>query len=145
MNWGHKILITIVAFILIMLSMVYVAMKQTNEMEDANYYEKEMKYQARIDAAHNLNEAGNDTILTLSKEGVSILIPEKLRTDFENGKIEFLRSNDQKKDLTINFTTDSSGQFFVERSKFTTGFYKAKIDWDNEQKHFYKEQVIYIE
>ena len=45
MNWGHKILIVYATFIIAMLGMVYVASKQTNEMQDENYYVKELKYQ----------------------------------------------------------------------------------------------------
>ena len=48
MNWGHKITIVILTFIIGMLGMVYVASKQTNEMFDSNYYEKELKYQNYI-------------------------------------------------------------------------------------------------
>jgi hypothetical protein len=50
MNWGHKIAIVIAAFVIGMLSMVYFASQQTNEMIDDNYYQKELAYQDIINA-----------------------------------------------------------------------------------------------
>lgn len=144
MNWGHKIAIVIIAFILIMLGMVYVAYRQTNEMEDTNYYEKELKYQSKIDAANNLNEAGGDSILSQDNRGVIVHIPGALMTDFKNGRIEFLRSDSEQKDFNLNFAPDTSGIFLIDRSKFSYGIYKARIQWENGTKHYYKEQAIFL-
>lgn len=144
MNWGHKITIVIVAFIIIMLSMVYVAMRQTNEMEDANYYDKELKYQNKIDAANNLSASGTDSILSQNSKAVMIQIPKKLIADFKNGTLEFLKSDDQKKDLNLSFKPDTAGIFSIEKSKFVQGFYKARISWDNGAEHYYKEETISV-
>jgi len=67
MNWGKSITIVIVSFIAIVLGMVYVASKQTNEMIDKNYYDKEIKYQTLIDAAENLNKVSKDSLITQSQ------------------------------------------------------------------------------
>ncbi len=52
MNWGARIAILIVTFVVSMIGMVVVAFQQTNEMTDANYYQKELEYQHRPDATH---------------------------------------------------------------------------------------------
>lgn len=145
MNWGYKILIVIIAFILIMLGMVYVAMQQTNDMEDTNYYEKELKYQSKIDASNNLNAYNSDSILLQLKDAVQIRIPEGLDTDFKNGSLEFLRSDDKRKDVNVSFLPDSAGVFKISKSRFTHGFYKVRIAWDNGAQHYYKETSISIQ
>jgi regulatory protein YycI of two-component signal transduction system YycFG len=55
MNWGRGLTLFIVGFILAMLGMVYIAFKQSNEMIEDNYYDREVKYQEIIDAKSNLN------------------------------------------------------------------------------------------
>ena len=55
MSWGYKILIVYILFIGMILGMVYVASRQTNEMQDDNYYAKELVYQSVIDGKNNLN------------------------------------------------------------------------------------------
>ena len=44
MNWGYKILFVIILFVVGMVGMVIVAFKQSNEMLDTNYYERELQY-----------------------------------------------------------------------------------------------------
>lgn len=145
MNWGHKITLVIVVFIISMLAMVFVAFKQTNEMMDTNYYEKELKYQSLIDAAHNLNAVSNEALLTQTGEGLRLSIPPALAGNFENGSIEFLRNNDEKKDITLSFKPDAQGLFLIPPSRVSPGSYKVRIKWDSDKKAYYREQNIVIE
>ena len=54
MSWGYRVLIILGIFLVGMISMVIVATKQTNEMIDSDYYEKELAYQQVIDARKRL-------------------------------------------------------------------------------------------
>ncbi len=144
MNWGHKITIVIVGFIIAMLGMVYLAYQQTNEMVDTNYYEKELKYQLKIDASDNLNAATHDTLITQSNDALIITIPENLRTAFANGKLEFIKNDDKKKDFSLHFQPDANGLFIIPKDKFTNGFYKIRIQWESNHKNYYHEQDIVV-
>ena len=53
MNWGYKLIVVIAVFLIAMLAMVGVAYKQSNEMVESNYYDKEINYQSLINAASN--------------------------------------------------------------------------------------------
>ena len=63
MNWGKGLTLFIVGFMLAMLGMVYLAFKQTNEMIEDNYYDREVKYQQIIDAKLNLNPLLSEFLL----------------------------------------------------------------------------------
>lgn len=144
MNWGYKIMFVIIAFIIAMLSMVYVAMQQDNEMVDKNYYAQELKYQTLIDAAHNLNEVSSAPLLKQSAAGIEVQIPVTLLSGFRNGRIEFIRNDDQNKDISLDFSPDSNGLFLIDQSKFYPGPYKARIGWDSQEKKYYEEQELNI-
>ncbi len=144
MNWGHKITLTIVVFIIAMLSMVFIAFQQNNEMMDDNYYDKELKYQSLIDASQNLNEESSDTLIEKTEKGFLITIPAKLRTNFKNGKIEFIGNEDRKKDFTLKIEPDSMGLFLIEPAKLSRGSYKVRILWENEGKSYYREQNLTV-
>ncbi len=145
MNWGHKITFVIITFILAMLTMVYVAMQQTNEMVDKNYYAQELKYQTLIDAAHNLNAVSTEPLVLQNPDGrVAVQIPAALLPGFKNGKIEFLRNDDQDKDISLEFSPDTTGVFLIDQAKFSPGLYKARIGWDSQEKQYYEEQEINI-
>lgn len=145
MNWGHKLTIVIAAFIIIMLGMVYIAFRQTNEMMDEGYYAKELKYQSYIDASKNLNSVSTEAILSQQAEGIVVRIPESLIAGFANGKIEFLRNDNEKKDLLVNVTPDATGIFIIDQSKFSLGKYIARIQWESKGKPYYREETLILD
>jgi nitrogen fixation protein FixH len=144
MNWGHKISIVIISFIVIMLSMVFVAFKQTNEMIENNYYDREIKYQSMIDAAANLNSLSSDSVIVQNTNNLEVQIPKNLVKEFTKGKIEFVKNDDEKKDQLIAFAPDVNGSFSINKAKFSSGAYTAKIEWTSGSKTYYREQKIII-
>jgi hypothetical protein len=145
MNWGHKLTVVIGIFILAMLSMVYLAFQQTNDMVDTNYYDKELKYQLKIDAAQNLNAASTEVLVTQFEKNVKILLPKNLIKNFANGKLEFLKSDDKRRDLNLSFQPDTAGQFIIDGKRFVRGLYKVRLQWESEDKSYYREQDLMLE
>jgi uncharacterized membrane protein len=72
MSWGYKILIVYILFIGMILGMVYVASRQTNEMQDDNYYAKELVYQSVIDGKNNLNALTEKLVVENTSDAVQI-------------------------------------------------------------------------
>lgn len=144
MNWGYKILVVIIVFLLAMFTMVFIAYKQTNDMVDKNYYDKEMKYQSLIDAADNLNKIGHDSLIRQNESCILIFIPSAAKARFNSGKVEFVKSDDKTNDLAFDFVPDSVGVFEINKEKFKKGIYKLRIQWNDGEKPFYKEQDINI-
>lgn len=144
MNWGKKISIVIAVFIISMLSMVYVAFQQTNEMMDDHYYEKELKYQSNINAAENLNLMSKATLVAQNKEFLELIIPQESAAKFEKGQIQFVKNDDQKKDLMVTFIPDASGSFRISKSNLFLGYYLMRIQWISAGKSYYREQNIIV-
>jgi hypothetical protein len=128
-----------------MLSMVYLAFQQTNDMVDTNYYDKELKYQLKIDAAQNLNAASTEVLVTQFEKNVKILLPKNLIKNFANGKLEFLKSDDKRRDLNLSFQPDTAGQFIIDGKRFVRGLYKVRLQWESEDKSYYREQDLMLE
>jgi hypothetical protein len=144
MNWGHKITIVIILFILLMLGMVFVAFNQTNEMVDENYYDKEIKYQTLIDAAENLNKVSSLKLIDQNKNEITLKLPISLIHEFKNGKLEFLKNDREKDDRSFNFIPDSEGIFKINAQKIPSGSYKVRISWMSQGKNYYREQNLYV-
>lgn len=144
MSWGYKILLVIVVFIVSMLAMVFVSFRQTNDMVDANYYEKELKYQSLIDASKNLNDVSTLSLISKKEDGIVVTIPSSLLVDFKNGKLEFLKNDDQKQDFTLNFEPNADGVYLIPNAKMQTGSYKVRIQWESNKKSYYREQTIIV-
>jgi hypothetical protein len=144
MNWGVKITIVIFVFIATMIGMVVVAFQQTNEMTDANYYQKELVYQKLIDAADNLHQKTKEDILIQDKNGLHLVIPHDLLQGFKLGKCEMLRWSDQSRDLSFNFFPDADGRYHINTSSLIDGRYTARISWESLATPYYREEQIFI-
>ena len=144
MNWGYKITIVIVVFIISMVSMVFVAMQQTNDMMDKNYYDKEVKYQSLIDASDNLRAVTRENILVESGGGYQLNIPKPLLQGFGQGEAEFLSNIDKNRDVQFSFQPDTAGVYALPQGKLTQGSYKIRVRWNSDGKAYYKEQDLTI-
>jgi len=145
MSWGYRVIIILVVFVAGIVSMVYISMRQTNEVIDANYYEQEMKYQSVIDAKKNLH-ALTDTVAIQTAEGyVQIHFPESTTTQLDSGNIQFMRLSDSKGDKLIQMKEESGSLYKIPATSFPKGLYKVKIEWSNSGTPYYHEQNYNIE
>jgi archaellum component FlaF (FlaF/FlaG flagellin family) len=144
MNWGNKILIVIIVFIIGMGSMVYVAMQQKNEMIDDQYYVKELKHQGLIDAEKNLNELSEKLTITDTNNVVRISIPIDAANAISEGTIVFLRPSDKSKDKSFPLVLDSNGVQVISKDNFIKGLYKVRFSWNSSDKPFYTERSFFV-
>lgn len=144
MNWGYKILLGILAFVSGIIAMVVIAYKQTNEMEDEKYYVKELTYQQVIDAKKNLAGLADTLAVTDSAGTIFVKLPQKSFEGEISGKMEFLRPSDKSKDVFMDVNPESNGVQAVSKKLFSNGMYKLRINWQNNNVPYYKEQVFTV-
>jgi hypothetical protein len=145
MNWGHKITIVIVVFLVAMLGMVYYASIQSNEMIDDHYYQKELVYQDVIDAQQNLMNLTADNIVSQTMYEVVITLPTGSFEKLETGNIELLRNDNQSKDVQQAIIPNGSNRRTVSKSSLSKGIYKARIKWSSGGTEYYKEESVFVE
>jgi hypothetical protein len=144
MNWGYKITIVIATFIVAMLSMVFIASKQTNDMIDSNYYAKELAYQQIIDAVNNTKPYLADLSIEQNKEVVTLKLPTEITNLVEaNAKIELIKVDDKSKDTTIPLMLNNSKQI-ISKSNLHAGVYLIRISWKNSGVAYYHKQNINV-
>lgn len=143
MNWGYKILIGFSTFVIGMLCMVGVAMKQSNEMMDDNYYEKELKFQDKIDASKNLFAVTEKLSITDSGNVVVLQLPAATVASNTVGIIECIRSAEQKRDVKLRLQLDENGRQVLPKTLFVNGIYQLRLDWTtNGTTYFHSQELI---
>ncbi|MFZ1676446.1 MAG: FixH family protein [Saprospiraceae bacterium] len=145
MNWGHSLTIFIILFLAGMLGMVYYASMQSNEMIDDHYYEKEIKYQSTIDAQKNLMAISTGSLIDQNQNEVIITFPLGSFESMENGTIELLRNDAQRKDVDLVIQTNGSDRQLISKNSLTKGMYTARIKWTNAHKEYYREEKLIVE
>jgi hypothetical protein len=145
MNWGHKILIVIIVFLVGMLGMVYYAMMQTNEMIDDNYYQKELEFQSVIDAQQNLLDITSNNLVNQDRDEVTVTFPTGTFEKIEKGTIELIRNDDKSKDIQLHLQPNGYAMRSIPKTSLSKGMYRARIKWINNNREYYKEENVYVE
>ena len=145
MNWGHKLTIVIVTFLVVMLGMVFFAFRQTNEMVDDNYYQKELEYQGVIDAKQNLVNVSDVNLISQTMMEVVVTLPPGTFEKLEKGNIELMRNDAKSKDVQLAIEPNGSNRRTIAKASLSKGMYKTRIKWTNDGKEFYKEENVYVE
>lgn len=141
MNWGNRILLVIVVFLIGMGTMVFIAMQQTNEMMDDNYYAKELVYQEIVTAKKNLKASAVQLSVTQNNAGLQISLPPT--SGLQEGNIQLMRT--AKQNLDINIPIANSIVYTVPAAKLQKGAYLMRTRWKANDTEYYDERDIIIE
>lgn len=145
LHWGHKLGIAIAIFISAMLAMVFYAARQSNEMIDENYYQKELVYQSVIEAQKNLLRVSSNNIVTQDMDEVIILLPEGTFAGFDSGAVALLRNDAERLDVRVNMEDNGSNRTVIPKSRLSAGMYRARIRWSSGGIPYYKEESVFVE
>ncbi|MCC6816993.1 MAG: FixH family protein [Saprospiraceae bacterium] len=139
MNWGHKLLIVIIGFVLMIVVFVLISFKETNPIIEENYYDRELKYQSLIDGSENMLLL-DSKLQVLKEENSTVVIlplPESQRID--SGKIEFIHWQDPINDLALDLHPGQSKKIEISDDKLGKGSYLVKVTIHSLQKFYYAE------
>lgn len=131
MSWGYKILLTYVIFIGLILFMVFTASKQSNELIDDHYYEKELQYQKILDGHQNLAALPEKIQFKKNGETLQLKFPSGATAPGNVGKIEFICFSDKSKDRLFAFDPDSSGIILIPLNQLVQAQYQVRMEWEN--------------
>lgn len=143
-NWGHKITILYLGFVALILSLVFMSLNQDVDLVSKDYYEKELKYQSKIEQMKNLNELGEDVSTEQNKNEIIVTFPKSQLNQEVSGSIHFYNPSDSKKDFVTEIKTDESKKQTISKTLLNKGYYKMQIEWKANQKEFYSENKLVI-
>lgn len=141
MDWGKGIFITIVVFVIFMISLVVVCVKQDDiHLVTQNYYEEEIKYQDQIEKMINASEIGYTVLVYDSQlKKVDLKLPKGAK-----GTLHLFRPSDARLDQKIAFDITESNSSSVDVKDLKPGYWRIKLSWSEDGKEFYEEKKINI-
>ncbi len=140
-NWGTKLVIWIAAFVLFILTLVYMSLSYDVNLVEKDYYPKGLKYQTRIDAIENAKSINAIFTLSQTADKINILLPN-IQPD--SGSINFFRPSDNSYDRLYVIGVSNEKEIILPKSDFILGKYIIKFTWWQDNKEFYAEQVYTI-
>lgn len=136
-SWGTKIAMLYSGFVVLILSLVIGTNFRKSELIADDYYQQELTYQQKIDAA-----AATATLketVTVSADATSVLIrfPEAFSGQAVTGSIHFYAPSSAKADRVIPVQSNN-GIMTVDRSKLAAVMYEVQISWSVNGKAYYQ-------
>jgi len=108
------------------------------EMVTEDYYEKTIHYHDDIDAAKRANSLPGKPQITAQANGFMIRFSEPVA----KGEVQFLRSDDSKKDITQKLKLNSRNEQLIHSVDLENGEYEVSLRWEkNNEDYLIKERV----
>jgi hypothetical protein len=141
MDWGKGIIITLVAFGILMIGMVTFCIKQDDiHLVTQNYYEEEIKYQDQIDKMINANQLDHEVLVYDNQlKIVDLHLPIGSK-----GTIHLFRPSDARLDQKIAFDITDLTVNSVDVKSLKPGYWRIKLTWVENGIGYYKEEKINI-
>ncbi|MBS1493379.1 MAG: FixH family protein [Bacteroidetes bacterium] len=143
-SWGIKIIISFVVFAIGIGTMVGISMTKNIDLVSENYYERELKYQDRIDMINRTNSLTEKIIFDNTSNSIKIKFPGIFSKDNITGKISFYRAMDKKKDFSVDINKDENGLQIIPTDKLDKGNWKVEVLWKVNDKEYFTQSDIFI-
>jgi hypothetical protein len=142
MSWGTKITILYSGFVLLIVSMVYMAMNQKMDLVSKDYYEQELHFQDKINSAANLSALQEPLNYEIKGDELIIEFPSSFHAQKINGNILFQYVSDAGMDQSFSIVADADGKMHIGIADFKKGVYKMMVNWDAGGKGYYFEAMV---
>lgn len=139
MDWGKGILLTIIAFVGFILTLVVISVRQDDiHLVTENYYEKEIKYQDQIE--REKSAAGLDReVLVFDSQSKSMQLDLPVGA---KGNLQLFRPSDARLDQELSLDITEVGKTTVPLDKLKSGYWRVQLTWTENGVEFYKEKKI---
>lgn len=143
MSWGNRILIAFILFVALIGTLVYKAVNVKTELVASDYYNQELKYQAKINGINNAN-AISAVSIDQDNDKVTISLPAEMKGDSISGEVWFYCVTDAAKDRHIKLNITADGVQIISKKELAKGNMQLKLSWKAGDKDYYTERNLLI-
>lgn len=143
MNWGFKILIAYLFFVVGILYLVVKASGEKFDMVEPDYYQAELKFQQRIDQQKRADALSAPPKISLTpSHQIKIDFPEEFKGQLLTGETHLYSPSDANKDLNIPFQCTDS--LLISVPKYLSGYYHLKLEWSAGEESFFHTETLML-
>ncbi|MFN4286788.1 MAG: FixH family protein [Lacibacter sp.] len=144
MNWGYKILFAYLLFVAGILFLVFKASQVRFDLVEQDYYEAELKYQDRIDAAGRTAALSQQPIIKVQDGSIKVQFPPELAKQQLTGEALLYYPADANKDWRKRFQLQGNELLQLQAPGSHKGLHKLKLNWEANGQSYYFEEAIYL-
>jgi hypothetical protein len=145
-SWPTAIVISIVAFMVFILSFVYKVTflpEYDHHLVSEEYYKDELNYQKEIDGQNKGIALKENVTIKKVTEGMLITFPKEFKPTEIAGIIYFKRLSNDKIDFEYPIKLESN-EFLIKDENLVLGRWDVKIEWNvADNNYLFKEKLMY--
>jgi len=140
MNWGKGLTIAMILFMGFIATMVVIMISLNVELDNPEYYKRDMAYNGEMEALSRENNLGNHIELTRGDSSYQVRVPSnEFITDVN---VFFHRPNDESQDFIVDVGEKRLEKISLE--KLTPGIYNIEIRFLAKGKPCLMNERIYV-
>jgi len=143
MNWGKKILIVYLVFVVGIIFLVYLSSIQKTDLVTPDYYKKELVFQNTIDERKRVNELSGKISYSQVDTLLIIILPNEMINTFVQADIRLYCPSDKEKDIHF-VTSASNGKLTIPITKKTKGYFEIHVHWTANNLAYYDEGKLFF-
>ncbi|MDQ6904676.1 MAG: FixH family protein, partial [Bacteroidota bacterium] len=136
MNWGYKILIVYVVFVIGIIFLVVKSSSQKVDLVTTNYYDKELVYQQKIDAMNKVDQLSDTIKYQVTNGNLKIVFPQDFSGKNLEGQAVLYCPSDENKDITQQFSIKDS-PVIVPVQSTSRQEYELQLSWQTNGTSYY--------
>lgn len=141
MNWGVKILLTLITIVVVTTGVgIYMVSQDTDSLVEDGYYEKGLDYESVIEHQRNVETYNAQPEITVKDNYLEFLFKE----GNNKGQITLKRASDQHMDKVIPFSSTDS-KYTLSLKDFQNGAWEVQLNWEQNNIPFYFQKRIYLQ
>jgi hypothetical protein len=144
-NWGTKLIIVFGFFVLGMIALVGMSMRQKVELVSKDYYSEELRYQQVMDATQRAQALKRPLVVEQRGNQVLLRLPQEAGNGAITGQVYFYCAADGQKDKRLQLQTNANGEQSIPIQQLRPGRYTVKVDWQYGGQAYYAEREMDVE
>lgn len=143
--WPIGIAIVYGSFATLMIGFVIWSTGHKADLVAPDYYAQEIAYQQEIDALERSFPYQANIQWTRPDGALEITVQEPLRGMLkEGGILRFYRPSDSRLDHDVPLRLDGDGRFRLDVSSMREGFWRARVEWQEEELAYALETSLFL-
>lgn len=140
MNWGVKIFLTLAVFMIVMVSVgIYMVNKNTDTLEEIDYYEKGINYDQVYNRRQNLQNHHAEPQVSLKGEVLEVQFVHPVN----QGEWLLKRASDNNQDKRMSFQVNDAF-LAIPVTGLIAGAWQLQLEWEAEGVSFLYEKNVYL-
>ena len=134
-TWGHAVMLGLGAFMLFILTLIFLA-DESGDLVSDEYYEESLDYQHQdIDARQRTNALAEIPKIQKQANGYLIVFPADIQPD--SGQIYMMRGAYKSEDISLPLQLNEQHNILIPAARMKPGEYDLKLSW-------YKNGELYL-